>query len=122
MKIIILLFLTAAAFAQAPPELPEPQAKPVHIYTFRTDWKSPALRTNRQVLKSWQWWAIQAAQWGALAVAVRNPKSGEHADSEIPAVAAGTALEYLADRYMSELDSIGMGAYMTVHYSMAATK
>jgi len=119
-SLAIFALLSGSAWAQLP-DAPEPQA-PVHFWTIRADWQSPPLRSNRQVLKSWQFWAVHAAMYGAAIAAFRSKHAGEEVHSEVPVLVSLTALDFLTDRYLGEPYAVGPAIYATAHYARAAGK
>jgi hypothetical protein len=119
MRFASVTLLAGAAFAQFP-ETPQPQPKPVHVYTFRTSWQNPPLRTNKQVFKSKYFWISEITSFGAMAIACSRKDTHEHWDSELPAWGAQVGLYYLASRYIDEIYGIGGAAYQTGHYIHSA--
>lgn len=149
MKFLTIFLLSCAAFAQVHtcngasfcelPDSPKPQAKtweeltghPAHVYTFRMvkrdghyiyDWDLPALRSNKQVLKSPYFMLSAAAMWGSATYACSHKYTGEEWHSEAPMLAGQTFIGYLADRYIDELYTVGLAGIVAGHYIHASAK
>lgn len=125
MKYLILLaLLTGSLFAQSVPDAPRPQPKPVHhdgFFTFRGDWRKPALRPNK---KSWVLFATsQAAMWAAVTYDIKHTHGArEQWHSEAPAVAAITGMDFLAFKFFSPSFSVGPPVYVITHYLRDSVK
>ena len=143
MKIILscctVIILCAASVAQNPVAAPLPNApstvqppkpktweeakgKPARFITFRSKYKDPLLRSNKQVFKSPTFLLAQGAMILAMVAACRNPRSGEDWSSEAPAVGAVLAMDYLSFRVFGGLYATGPASYATWHYAKAAMK
>ncbi len=126
---VVMMLWVGAALAQLPDA---PSATPhtweqVHgksagIVTFRTKWTDPAMRSNKQLLKSPVFWLVEAGMFTSYAVACHNPNSGEECSSELAAVSGVTGLNYVAMRFFGELHVALIGAYVTTHYARSASK
>lgn len=113
------------------PDAPEPQVtEPVkyrvvdmsHVgfFTFRRQ-SDPPLRTNLGVFDK-KFIAVHAMYLAAVIAAVRNPRSGETKESELPVVPALTGLDFLVSKYVCECMSVEAPIYAIQHYARAASK
>ncbi len=102
---------------------PAPAEKHVTFWTFRKGPDAAPLRTNRQVLFSKTFLALNGALAASLIVdhhVTHNAR--EHYDSELPAVAGVIGLDYVADRFFSRVISVGPPVYGIIHYVRDALK
>ena len=108
--------------ADLPPE-------PAGFWTFRGvkevngrkvfDWNAPPLRTNRQAFNK-KLLVLHGLAAVAMIVACKRRNSGEEFGSEIPAVAAITAGDYVMTRFFSESMSVEAPLYAIGHYVHSA--
>lgn len=103
------------------PTNPVPQPKPASFFTFRSSWKSPALKPNKKS------WAIFAAAHVALGITLaydihHTHGARETVDSEVPAVLAVSALDFAAFKFFSPALSIEAPIYGIQHYARDAAK
>lgn len=129
-------FLVGTASAQEIYDLPSPQtvAVPkVRLWTFRGvvrdssgrqkfDWNAPALRSNRKIFRDPWFLVSNGAVIASMAGACSRKGSGEHWDSEAPAMAAVVGLNFLTTKYLDELYSVGASAWATQHYIRSASR
>jgi hypothetical protein len=97
-----------------------PPAPPT-FWTFRSNWQSPPLRTNRQAFDK-KFVVLHSLAAAAMIVACKRKNSGEDFGSEVPAVAAVTGLDYVMTRFFSEAMSVPAPFYMMAHYSWSTAK
>jgi hypothetical protein len=119
--LLMTFLLIGTCAAQELPDAPKPTS-PAHIYSFRTDFKAPALYSNHNLLKSKAFWASHAALAASAIVACRIKASGETWDSEMPAIAAVGGLDFVAAKYMSPLYMFGAPAWGIQHYIRASIR
>lgn len=111
------------------PDAPLPQRAdlgmpPATFWTFRT-FRQPALRSNRQVLRSKTFWVLHVAAAASVVAACRNHSVGNRENpgcwgSELPAVGAMSGLDFLADRWVSRSLAVEAPIYAVQHYIRAA--
>ena len=132
-----LLFIALSSAAQSKggenstvaqlPAAPSPvdtvsQAQRPRFLSFRANWEEAPLRTNRQAFDK-KFLAVHIAAWGAVVFACRRSRtSGETWGSEIPAMAAVTAMDYMSTRLLWEPFAIGPALYATGHYLHSGLK
>jgi len=93
----------------------------VHFWTYR-GWQEPPLRSNKEVFRSKVFLATHIGGAIALIVACRNKRSREHWDSEVPAVGAVFALDYLQFRFIGGPNAVAPAIYEMIHYGIASTR
>lgn len=93
----------------------------VHFWTYRGS-ADPLLRTNKQVFRSKLFLAAHIGGAIAMIVACRTKNSGEHWDSEAPAVAALLGLDYMQFRFIGGPNAIGPPMYEMIHYGRASAR
>ena len=110
------------------PPLPESQQLPpyrdpssVHFWTYRR-WQEPPLRSNKEVFRSKLFVAAHIGGAIAMIVACRSRNSGEDWGSEVPAVAAVFAMDYIQFRLVGGPNAIAPPIYEMIHYGRASTK
>jgi hypothetical protein len=93
----------------------------VHFWTYRGA-DDPPLRTTKQVFRSKLFVATHIGGAIAMIVACRNKNSSEHWDSEVPAVGAVFALDYLQFRFIGGPNAVGPAVYEMIRYGLASTR
>lgn len=93
----------------------------VHFWTYRGA-ADPPLRTNKDVFRSKLFLATHIGGAIAMMVACGTKNSGEHWDSEAPAVAALFGLDYVQFRLIGGPNAIGPPMYEMIHYGLASAR
>lgn len=94
--------------------------KEAGFWTFRSNWRSPALRSNRKVFDK-KFVAMHAGLWLTAVLACRNYKrTGEEWQSEMPGMAAETGMDFIWSKWFIEAGGVlPADIYGMVHYSRA---
>ena len=110
-------------YPPSPDSGPQPERDPstVHFWTYRGA-DDPPLRTTKQVFRSKLFVATHIGGAIAMIVACRNKNSSEHWDSEVPAVGAVFALDYLQFRFIGGSNAVGPAVYEMIRYGLASTR
>ena len=142
MKLVLVVLMFASAALAQLPDAPQPQylshktvclgiygcgwrqytalpPAPPGFWTFRGNWQAPPLRTNRQAFDK-KFIVLHSLAAVAMVVACKRRNSGEEFGSEIPAVAAITAGDYVMTRFFSESMSVEAPLYAIGHYVHSA--
>lgn len=89
----------------------------VRVWTFRKRWTDPPLRNP---FKSSVFWVSQSIMLGSMVVAgVRSKYTHEDLHSELPFTMGVFGMNYLTDKYLCELYTIGTSTIVSQHYIRA---
>lgn len=106
---------SAVQAQQTPPPAPAHKAG---MFTVRKSWKDPALFSNNATLRSPIFWGLNGACATSYIVDVRMTHDArEHYGSEIPAIAAVAAFNYISWRFFSPSFTFATTGYCVQHYS-----